>query len=206
MEINLRRADIVILASSHNPSIIAPQWLKDNSLITEEPKHFVHTPDFSLFESEAFSLVVDHQRLQITAKKQDKSSLRSLANVARNYIELLPHIPYRALGLNFRWNVEVVKGENFPEVKLSINESDLTLLFKNHEINYGGVIYARKDPYVLKLAIEPQSENTLVHNFNYHHEVRSIPAEDIARLIDSFYIRYENSAEIVKNIYLGGRK
>ena len=35
MEAKLRRADIVIIASAHNPSIIAPQWLKDNSLITE---------------------------------------------------------------------------------------------------------------------------------------------------------------------------
>jgi len=28
MEIKLGRADIVIVASAHNPSIVSPQWLK----------------------------------------------------------------------------------------------------------------------------------------------------------------------------------
>jgi predicted amino acid dehydrogenase len=35
MEVKHRQADIVIIASAHNPSIIAPQWLKDKSLIVE---------------------------------------------------------------------------------------------------------------------------------------------------------------------------
>jgi len=80
MKIKLGRADIVILALAHNPSIISPQWLKENHLITEEPKQFVHTPDFSLFDSETFSLIADRQRLQVTAKKQDMDTLKSLAS------------------------------------------------------------------------------------------------------------------------------
>jgi len=47
MDVKLRRADIVIMASAHNPSIVDPRWLKDNGLVAEDPKHFVHTPDFS---------------------------------------------------------------------------------------------------------------------------------------------------------------
>jgi len=46
MDVKLRRADIVIMASAHNPSIVDPHWLKANGLVAEDPKHFVHTPDF----------------------------------------------------------------------------------------------------------------------------------------------------------------
>lgn len=206
MEAKLKRADIVIIASAHNPSIIAPQWLKDHSLILEEPRHFVHTPDFSLFESESFSLLVDHQRLQIRAKKQDKGAVRSLAKIAGNYVKLLPHIPYRSLGLNLVWSIEIDEGEKLPKIGLNMNKSDLMLVFEGHKIDYGGIIYARSEIYVLKLVIEAQEKNNLINNFNYHHELGGVSVEDIKKLIDDFLTRYEDSLRIVKNLYSIGEK
>jgi len=204
MEAKLQRADIVITASAHNPSIIAPQWLKDNSLIIEKPRHFVHTPDFSLFSSESFSLIVDHQQLQITAKKQDMGTLRSLASIASSYVKLLPHIPYRACDFNFIWSVEVNEGEKLPKIWFYINERDLKLVLENYKVDYGGIIYARKEQYILKVVIEPQGKNTIIHNFNFHHELKDKSVEDIRGLIDNFLNRYEESSRIVKN-FIGGK-
>ena len=201
MEAKLRRADIVIIASAHNPSIIAPEWLKDKSLIVEEPSHFVHTPDLSIFESESFSVVVDHQRLQIVVKKQDTRSLESLANIASNYVKLLPHIPYKALGLNFTWTIEVDDGEELPKIEININKSDLMSVFEGHEVDCGGIIYARKEQYMLKVVIELQGGNTLVHNFNYNHELEGMSVEDIVKLINDFITIKEDSSSIVKGLY-----
>ena len=206
MEAKLRRADIVILASAHNPSIISPQWLKDKSLIAEEPDHFVHTPDFSLFESESYLLVVDNQRMQITVKKQDTTTLESLANVASGYVKALPHIPYKALGLNFVWSIEVGNGEELPKIGLSINKSDLLSVFEGYEVDCGGIIYARKELYVLKVVVEPQGANTLIHNFNYNHELEGMSVEAIVKLINNFSIIKENSSSVVKGLYLIGEK
>lgn len=205
MEIRPRLADIVIVASAHNPSIMSPEWLKENSLITEEPKHFVHTPDFSVFESDSFSLVVDRQRLQITAKKQDKISLNSLAKAAVGYIKLLHHIPYISMGLNFVWSCVVGEDEKLPKIGLSVNANDIKPLFKAYEVSYGGIIYAKKEPYRLKLVIEQQGNNSFVQNFNYHYELTGMAAEDIAGLIGDFLSRYEDSAAIVKELCLIGR-
>jgi hypothetical protein len=201
MEAKLRRKDIVIIASAHNPSIIAPQWLKDNSLILEEPIHFVHTPDFSLFESESFLLLVDHQRLQITAKKQDDATLRSLAHIAAKYVVLLPHIPYQSLGLNFTWSVEMAEGETLPEIGININGIDLISVFEGHDVHYGGIIYARSPIYVLKLVIESQEKNSLINNFNFHHELKGRSLEDIKQFIENFSTRYDDSLRILKNLY-----
>lgn len=200
MTIKLKRADIVILASSHNPSIISPQWLKDNSLITEDPINFMHTLDFSLFESESFLLVVDRQRLQITAKKQDEESLRTLADFCSKYIKLLAHIPYQAFGLNFIWSIENGK-EGRPKIEIRIDKSNFAPVFEGHEVNYGGIIYARKEPYLLKLVIEPEGENALMNNFNYHHELKGVSVEDMIAIIDSFLTRYNDSLRIVKSLY-----
>lgn len=206
MEAKLRRADIVIIASAHNPSIMAPQWLKDESLILEDPSHFVHTPDLAIFESESYSLVVDHHRLQIAVKNQDTRSLESLANIISNYVKLLPHIPYKALGLNFIWAIEVDDGEELPKIELNIDKSDLMSVFGGHEVSCGGIIYARKEPYMLKVVIEPQGGNALVHNFNYNYELEDVSVEDIVKLVNNFLTIKGDSSSIVKGLYAIGEK
>lgn len=203
MEIKLGRADIVIVASAHNPSIVSPQWLKEKKLIVEDPKQFVHTPDFSLFDSETFSLVVDRERLQITAKKQDRESLKSLASVGSGYINLLPHVPYRSLGLNFVWLAESDEGDVLPKINISVGFiNNLSSILTDQELNYGCIIYARKDPYLLKLTIEPRGKNTLVYNFNYHHGVEGLYKDKILEHLGNFMSLYEKSKEIVEKTCL----
>ena len=201
MEPRLSRADIIIVAAGHNPSIISPQWLKENLLIVEAPSHFVHTPDFSVFESDSFSLIVDHQRLQIVAKKQSESSIGSLATVAGRYVSLLKHIPYKALGLNLVWSVETNGNARLPDVMLKLNNIDPTPVFAGHKVGFGGIIYAQKESYVLKLTIERQGEKCLVHNFNYHHELASVPVDAVVGLVNSFVIRFRDSAAIINALY-----
>lgn len=203
MEIKLERADIVIVASAHNPSIVSPQWLREKKLIVEDSKQFVHTPDFSLFDSETFSLVVDRERLQITAKKQDRETLKSLASVGSGYINLLTHVPYRSLGLNFVWLAESTEGEVLPKIEVSIGfTNNLSSILTDHELIYGCIIYARKDPYLLKLIIEPRGKNSLVYNFNYHHGVERLDKDTILDYIGNFMNLYEKSKEIVEKTCL----
>ncbi len=202
MEIRLERADMVILASAHNPSIISPQWLKENHLITEEPKQFVHTPDFSLFDSDSLSLIADRLRLQITAKKHDDVTLKSLVGIGKGYIELLPHIPYRALGINFVWLIE---GEHLPKININIGSTaNISSILTEHELNYGCVIYARREPYLLKLTIEPRGESTLTYNFNYHHEVTGLDADIIIEYVNNFMNLFKYSQEVLEKF--AGRK
>ena len=139
----LKNVNTVIIASSHNPSILSPEWLKKYKLIEETLKTFAHTPDFSLFESESFQIIIDRQRLQITAKKKDKSSLMSLAKITKQYIKLLPHIPYKSLGINFVWEIQNKKDKVF-DIKTTINKKKFNPVFKDHKIDIGSIIYAKK--------------------------------------------------------------
>ena len=121
-------------------------------------------------------------------------------------MRLLPHIPYKALGLNFIWGIESEEGENLPKIWLTMNKNDLMSFFQQHEVEYGGIIYARKKPYLLKLVIEPEEGSAFVCNFNYHHEVEDISLEDLIKLINTFLTIYKYSSKIVNAFCSIGEK
>lgn len=205
MKIELVRADIIILASAHNSSMVTAKWLRDKNLITEEPTQTLFTPISSLFESETFSLIVTPDRLQITAKKDNIEALKSLVKIGEEYIRLSPYIAYRALGLNFIWITRILEGgEELPKINVNISSlNSLSSVFTNHELNYGGIIYAKKDPYLLKLMIELQEKSALIYNFNHHHEIQGLDIDKIASYLGNFINLYENSKTIVNTLFTG---
>lgn len=207
MKIKIKKANLVILATAHNPSILSVPWLKEKKLINVDPKQFMHTPDISLFDTESFSLIVDRQRLFYSVKKHNLNNLKSLARFGNKYIKILPHIPYTALGINFAWINKLKKDESFQKICID-KDSKLNLrkVFLNHDLNFGYIVFARKKPYLLKLTIEPKGKTELIFNFNYHHEVKGIDIDIVRGYIDNFIKYYKHSKKIVENICLGGGK
>jgi hypothetical protein len=205
MEIRFNRADVVILASAHNPSILSPQWLKEKELIAEKPENFINTPDFSLFESQAFSLIVDRQRLQINTKKQDLGTIESLKRIGAGYLRLLPHIPYLAIGLNLVWILEKNAEEELPKINIEIGRAgNLSGILSDHKLSYGCIINAIKQPYILKLNVEPQGNNIIIYSFNYHHETKGISVDELIKYVENLTELYKSSYKIVKDIVSAG--
>ncbi|MBM4462625.1 MAG: hypothetical protein FJ012_04690 [Chloroflexi bacterium] len=94
-------ANVVILASNYNPSIVSREWLHRKGVFTETVKNFVFTPVFSLVENEQCSLTVDEARLQYTVKTVTQENLALLELIPRRFVEALPETPYKALGFNY---------------------------------------------------------------------------------------------------------
>ena len=204
MDMKLVSADIVILAVAHNPSILSPDWLKEKGLIRGEPDNFIYTPDLSVCESEDFSLVVDRQRMQIASKKFDSATLNMIEIVAINYINLLPNIPYNGLGMNFVWVMKADASEILPNISIKINGLDnFTGIFNEHELSYGCIIKAKKDPYQLTLIVEPKEDKSMVLNFNYHHNIKKVEEKRIVEYIENFVALSSYSQNIVDNIMKG---
>ncbi|MGC9780507.1 MAG: hypothetical protein HZR80_14770 [Candidatus Heimdallarchaeota archaeon] len=202
------RASMVILAESHNPSILSPDWLKRNEVITEKPNQFVLTPDFAVFDSKSFNLVVDRQRLQLNAKKATPTSLKALIDITTKYLELLPHIPYLRLGLNFEWVVEEDEKKSPPDICLTIGSTkDFTPIFPDHELFYGSIIYAQKESYRLRLNIEPTDENALIYKFNFDFNIKDKAVEKIKEFVTDYIELYKFSSQIVnKTVAIKGEE
>jgi len=203
MSLKLISTDIIIIAKEHNPSIITKEWLYEKKIIEEEFIDFLHSPRFSFFESESFSLNVNPQRFQIFCKKKNQRYINLLTNIAKKYINILPEIPYKSLGLNFIWEVSKDENINPPDIIVNFSSlNNLSKLFNTDNINCGAIIHTKYKNYILRLTINPKIENKLVYIFNYHHNIEKLKIDSIKMLIDNHINLYKNSKKIVKDSYI----
>lgn len=96
-------ANVVILASNCNPSIVSKEWLRRKRVFTDTVRNFVHTPVLSLVESDQFRLMVDESRLQFTVRKVTQDNLSALTTIPQRFVKALPETPYTAVGLNYSY-------------------------------------------------------------------------------------------------------
>ena len=194
------QANIVILASNHNPGIVSKEWLNQKGIFTETPTNFVHTPEFSLVETDNYSLHIDPQRLNIGLKKPNEDRLTRLPIIAGKYINELPETPYRAVGLNSNWIAQL----EHPDVLKGIFITDpdhLDKIFHEGIYDIGGIVLYEYDDLHLQLTIKPDKDNNVRLDFNYHSDVSRVDA------LSETVSRFDKIIEHARNIaikLLGG--
>jgi hypothetical protein len=100
---------LVAVAKNHNPTILNPDFLKRNNIVPEGWKieRLLCTDVLSqvVFEN-GFVITVEPQRLLFVEKDPKRSPSRpSIAEIAVNYVETLPHATYTAIGVNFKGRI-----------------------------------------------------------------------------------------------------
>ena len=105
---------VVIIAQSHNPSIINPDFLKNNGIVDgdlEPTGPLLITPVVAQIECGNIAWAVTPERCVIHERVGAKfqKSYR-VYQCAQKYIEVLKHIPYTALGLN--WQIHITLDTN----------------------------------------------------------------------------------------------
>lgn len=202
--LKLRKASIVILARAHNPSIISPDWVQKTLSIHESPSNFVHTPQFSVFDSASFLLTLDTERLELLSKVLDEEHISACGQAASAYFRMLPHIPYRSLGLNYIWVYSPEpSGKPLPRVKLVIDELNLSQLLNGRSIKYGGTVRVELKPYVLTVRMDYEDDQTLVFNYNFSYVIDSV--RKAANVTKSFLALKSRSQELTESLLAGGK-
>ncbi len=106
MNFNLDNFSIVVLAQAHNPSILNPDFLKNNGIIAPsfKPNNVICTPPLSQVSYiEGLSIVAEFEKLQFIDIKKERIPFESpIPEIAIKYIKTLPHVQYTAVGLNFK--------------------------------------------------------------------------------------------------------
>lgn len=207
-DIRVARADIVLIAGAHNPSILSPEWLKRHCGLAMEPLSFVHTPEFSLFDAPELQLVSDSARLQIAAKNGADATLHLISEVARGYIEALPHIPYRALGFNV---ICLVSETASAPVHLSLSANGRPAdNLPGYETQCGGLLYGQGADHRLKVLVE-RGEGEWSFGFNFHFDLdkenesgaNEKSATDLASLVQTLALRARQSRALVGHLLNG---
>jgi hypothetical protein len=189
----------IVLIGTHVPSIINPTWLGNEKLISEKVLNYVNTPDFSAFESESYSMVIDNERFQLTAKKDNFEQMNHLTTILKHYLSIFNNVQYQGLGINFKWFINYDDAEVRPQIGFKVNNLDnLDSILPNHEFMFGSIVKATTDKYQMNLSIEPD-KNLLIYTFNFHFNLKGLSTDKISRYLDEYEIIYEKAKEIVNS-------
>ena len=107
MKIHHVNSSIVILAEAHNTTILHPEFLKNQGVVPKEwsaSEAPLCTPALSVVRYKNISLIADINKFQVV--NSDEIVEPRIADLAARYIEVLPHVHYTALGINFTSAIE----------------------------------------------------------------------------------------------------
>lgn len=105
MRIDLVEFSVVVVAQSNNPTILNPDFLQHNGIVSSDRALHGDPLTTSTFSQVAYAdgLVVQADPTRITfAQAADGLSGEEIdcPAVAKGYLKTIPHVPYTALGLN----------------------------------------------------------------------------------------------------------
>lgn len=192
----LVNANIVVLASSFNPSIISKDWMTCNGLVEEPISNFVHTPVFSLVENKDFQLAVDRDRLQLSAKKPVLRNMNLMAGTIKKFFSTLPETPYSSMGFNFAYRIPVKI--HFLEKIVSPKEQTIKELFSaNYDL--GVIVLFKFRSFVVRVNVSPPmpGDEFQTVNFNFHSSIRN--SKEGKRKSDLYRATLERAERILKN-------
>lgn len=203
--LELRQANIVIIAHSHNPSIVSPDWICKVLGIGETAINFLNTPAFSSFESDSFSLTVDQDRWQLTLKRLTESRIAECIGAAGRYVTVLEHIPYAALGMNFVWKYSPsVSSKGLPKLEVRIGDLDPKTVFSEQQLVYGATLVIDFQSHLLRINMAYDGGTAIVLSENFHFDVSAQDASGIAKIIGSLAVLRAKSEEYARRLMQEG--
>lgn len=119
IDIKLIELSVVFVANSNNPSIINPDFLRYNKIVDDS-----YEVQDSPISTPAFSQVAFKNGIEVASTPDriifrqsgslDRETVAS-PEVAKRYLDCVPHVPYCAIGMNPKGVVSGQAAESYPE-------------------------------------------------------------------------------------------
>lgn len=110
MDLELVNVAVVVVSDGNNPRLLNPDFLVNNQIVSKDlkVKDVLVTPPFAhVVYQEGVHVQVEENKLQFSCSKPSSFEWRSeLTRIASTYLTVLPHVAYRAVGLNFGFTSE----------------------------------------------------------------------------------------------------
>lgn len=214
VEIAFLSEAIVVLAQSHNPSILHPSFLKAQEIVPEDWEPLeppICTPPFSIAKyPEGIVFTSEVQKFQIV-KAPPTPNLRDskLPEYATKYVRALPHVPYRAVGINFSAGIassdpEIMLIERFltggpwNSASLPLNEIHLKFVYQVE----AGVLNLSCGPGKSSSSFSGAMTSGVLVQGNYHLPLAdSDRAQRTEEAISTFYDRCAHFERILETIF-----
>lgn len=170
----------VILANSHNPTIINHDWLIKHDFIPSdlvlEVEPIITPPYTRLQYQNGFLITLEQNKLVVSLFKNIEAECKILPAFIKKYMELLSHIPYIALGNNFKYITDDTDPFKWIESKLRLDQIPKTsgrLTASNFSLTYDLDNNRKKNINFLPLEqnLDNKKVTFLQTNANYHTDL-----------------------------------
>jgi len=188
---------VVLLARQFNPSVLSQVWLSRNGILDAEgtvKANSIFAENLVQAVTDDFVLAVLPDQLQFVPTVEPASQQKLIEDKLGALVNKLPHIPYRAVGLNFNWHL-IVDQEDVPAFtrKLFAGRDDgLYERFRDSNARFGA--YFSKDfaAFRMKVDIKPTSvdvdgeqEDRIQFGFNFHSAFQQ-ESDAVAEVLNRF--------------------
>ncbi len=206
-------AALVLTAQSFNPSIITDTWLQHRSILSLDDLvgARVFSPDVTQFQTDQFQVLVILPKMQITFSTHNvENCIDGPRNVVTKIVKLLPHTPYKALGINFNYKISQPEKQDYATFNRALfGQGSCPLLdeFKEADARFGRYLSKNYGSARLRLDIKPikpkpEKREFLSFDFNFHHDLeetaRDTLPQEITRLLNTWDSLREYSETLVK--------
>jgi hypothetical protein len=178
MKSELVGQNLKIIANQYNPSLFNSYWLVSQEIFTEKEiqPNSIFTPQFVQINSEGLNIIILPEQLQINLTNADYSE--KFKKIISDIVTKLPHIPYKAVGINFDFFINNFEQDLTKD--LFYNNNFKLSKFFDDSPRFGLYLSKIYKSTRLKLDIKPilarkQGEDTekeFIHfSFNYHYDI-----------------------------------
>ena len=212
MSFELVTSNTVVVARQFNPSVIGQHWLVRNGLVDEDGflPGCVFTDVVVQVNSRDFDLMVVPQQCQLSPRVHREREQELVVNKVGQIARLLPHTPYRGVGMNFIWHV-VPEASDVPTISrglFCIKAGPLYREFPDQDARFGA--YMSKDALGgrLKLDVKPiivnregEEVERIQFAFNFHRDVANEedPVARIEEMLHHWNEARDESSRIVQS-------
>jgi hypothetical protein len=188
---NLFEFSIVITAETFNPTILNPDFLRIKNIVPEDwdwqlSAAPISTPPFATVSYDSgVSILVEATKFQVVERGQQINVADSrISDVAKKYIEVLEHTPYKEIGINLTSFIDLddpndflkerfIKEGDWNNEAFALKEAGLSF---NYEINEGSFnLKINKGAFKDK----DTDKSGIVLYGNFHRACKDVPKHEI---------------------------
>jgi len=213
LSVKLESVTIVILSDGNNPRLLNQDFLERNNIVPKEwkVKDVLVTPPFAQVSYDnGIQILVEENKLQFQVSKPGDSIWKNeLPGIALSYMNVLPHVPYRAVGINMVYLSDHPKGNEAEQELIG------KLLQQGPWINYGqgvtGAVlelqYRATQPHMNvkigvleEVGVTGRSLAGFLFRVNFHNDFNPEQTDVRKAYIDSIGDRYQEFMNYLKTL------
>lgn len=211
---------IVVTANDFNPTILNPDFLKMHNVVTDEwgwkiAGSPITTPPFAIVPYDSgVTISVETNKMQVVDRYyQGELKDSKIAIITKEYVTILPHVRFSAVGINFRSLVEKSDGNNFLKERFlaqgswnsdahKLEAAALTFIYPLEGRRF--TLSLASGSATLKVDDKMEEKHGIIAGANFHRECQGYPCEKqviehIENITEDWNIYQKTLLDIIKD-------